>query len=96
VTYCDDFRVKGANFGTRNLSSDAVANVTYSDVFRKQREFAFGKHPLNSILQVSWNFLHFLIATKKVYISINFCNFWVVRRREPVLSIKNPQIAGKG
>jgi len=54
VTYCDDFRVKGANsnFGIRN----PVANVTYSDVFRKQREFAFGKHPLNSILQISQNF----------------------------------------
>jgi len=73
VTYCDDFRVKGANFGIRNLSSDAVvANVTYSDDFRKQREFAFGKHPLNSILQISQNFLHFLIAMKKVYIPSNF------------------------
>ena len=75
MTYCDDFR---ANFGMihqyyyQESVKDAVADVTYSDVFRKQREFAFGKHPLNSILQISQNFLHFLIATKKVYIPSNF------------------------
>ena len=93
MTYCDDFR---ANFGIRNLSSDAVANVTYSDVFRKQREFAFGKHPLNSILQISQNFLHFLIATKKVYILSNFLSFMSGQEERTSIIKQNPQIAGKG
>jgi len=38
-----------------------------ADVFRKQQEFAFGKHPLNSVLQIFLNILHFLIVTKKNY-----------------------------
>ena len=53
-------------------------NVTYSDVFCKQREFAFRKHPLNSILQIS----------QIVFESPVFCGFLAIFRTIEAGAIK--------